>query len=167
MDSLDQYRQLIQRVLTKYALSSNTYDDIQFETVFDRASDRYLVMILGRAGTRRVHDCLLHLDIIDGKIWIHRDDTEEGIATELLGVGIPQEAIVSENRASKGHKSAELAVAEDAPGAYFVQEDTDLIDSRWDELFADSRSEELFRILAADARETAEIDLWSLEDSGL
>jgi hypothetical protein len=56
--------------------------------VFDRDSDRYLLMIVGWEGVRQVHGCIIHVEIIDGKIWIHRDGTEDGIASELLKVGI-------------------------------------------------------------------------------
>ncbi|MCC5624829.1 XisI protein, partial [Nostoc sp. CHAB 5715] len=46
-------------------------------TTRDGEQDRYLLMILGREPaydlsptvTRRVHGCLIHIDIIDGKIW--------------------------------------------------------------------------------------------------
>lgn len=36
----------------------------------------------------------IHLQIINGKIWIQRDGTEDGIATDLLAAGIPKEQIV-------------------------------------------------------------------------
>lgn len=38
--------------------------------------------------------CLVHIDLIDGKIWIQRDGTEEGIAADLERAGIPIEHIV-------------------------------------------------------------------------
>lgn len=44
---------------------------------------------------------------------------------------------------------------------------TDNADLQWGKLFADSRSEDVFAALANEAREVDEIDLWSLEDSGL
>lgn len=155
------YRQLIQRILTDYSRIPYAYGDIQFETVFDRESDRYLVMVLGREKARRVHGCLLHLDIIDGKIWIQRDATEEGVANALRNAGVPEEQIVS------GVQSPELTVAEETHGTYLLREDTDIADSLWDELFADPRSEEIFLAFAEEARKTDEADLWSLEDSGL
>ena len=37
---------------------------------------------------------MIHVDIVDGKIWIHRDGTEDGIAGELEEAGIPKSAIV-------------------------------------------------------------------------
>ena len=48
----------------------------------------------GWQGVRRVQHCLLHLDIIDGKVWIQRDGTEEGITDELEAAGIPKSDIV-------------------------------------------------------------------------
>lgn len=43
---------------------------------------------------RRVHGCLVHVDLIDGKFWIQRDGTEDGIATELVAAGVPKSRIV-------------------------------------------------------------------------
>jgi hypothetical protein len=37
---------------------------------------------------------VLHIDIIDGKIWIQHDGTTEGAAETLVAAGVPQEAIV-------------------------------------------------------------------------
>ncbi|MFZ1755027.1 MAG: XisI protein [Caldilineaceae bacterium] len=167
MDSLKHYRELIQKILAKYMQTPYAYSDIQFETVFDRESDRYLVMILGREKNRRVHGCLLHLDIIDGKIWIQRDGTEEGIANELLTAGVPKERIVLEFRSLDHRELTKSVATKEAYEAYLLQEDTGVIDSRWDDLFADPRSEDVFRAFAKEAREAEESDLWSLEDSGL
>jgi hypothetical protein len=36
----------------------------------------------------------LHLDILNGKVWIQRDGTEDGIADELEAAGIPRSDIV-------------------------------------------------------------------------
>lgn len=71
-----------------------SYADIQSEVVFDRGRDRYLWMDVCWDGDRRIHGCLVHIDLIDGKIWIQRDGTEEGIAADLERAGIPKEHIV-------------------------------------------------------------------------
>ena len=60
----------------------------------DRAQDRYLVVSIGWQGYRRVAHNLLHLDIIDGKIWVQKDGTEDGIAAELEAAGVPKHDIV-------------------------------------------------------------------------
>ncbi|MCL4835224.1 MAG: XisI protein [Caldilineaceae bacterium] len=167
MNTLTYYRQLIQKILTEYTRTPYAYGDIQFETVFDRESDRYLVMILGRENMQRVHGCLLHLDIIDEKIWIQRDGTQEGIVNELLSAGIPKEKIVMGFRSPAHRTLTELAVVEEVREAYLLQDDTNPTDARWDDLFADPRSEDVFLAFAKEARETDEADLWSLEESGL
>lgn len=42
----------------------------------------------------RVHGCIVHIQIIDSKIWIQRDGTEDGIANDLVNAGIPKDQIV-------------------------------------------------------------------------
>lgn len=96
MDStqLDFYRQTIETVLSEYAAITYSYAPIEAEVVFDRTRDRYLWMDVGWDKDRRVHGCLVHIDLIDGKIWIQRDGTEDGIAADLERAGIPKEDIV-------------------------------------------------------------------------
>jgi hypothetical protein len=96
MDSaqLDHYRQVIETILNDYASLRYSYGDIQSEVVFDRIHDRYLWMNVGWDRERRVHGCMVHIDLIDHKIWIQRDGTEEGIAADLERAGIPKEHIV-------------------------------------------------------------------------
>ena len=94
MDTLDTYRQIIQNVLTEYIRLQYAYGEIQNETIFDREADRYLVMSIGWQNARRIHGCLIHIDIINDKVWIQRDGTEYGIATELVAAGIPKDRIV-------------------------------------------------------------------------
>lgn len=96
MADLDTYRTIVKDVLRSYAVSGYANADIANEVVFDEENDRYLVVSVGW-GIRpkgRIHGCLLHLDIIDGKVWIQRDGTEEGVADELEEAGIPKGEIV-------------------------------------------------------------------------
>jgi XisI protein len=91
---LDRYRQTIETVLSEYASLPYSYAPIEAEVVFDRTRDRYLWMDVGWDKDRRIHGCLVHIDLIDGKIWIQRDGTEDGIAADLERAGIPKEDIV-------------------------------------------------------------------------
>ena len=93
-DRLDIWRDIIERVLTDYAAIPYSYSQVKKETVFDRAQDRYLILIVGWEGHRYEHGCTIHIDIIDGKVWIQRDGTEDGIALELENAGIPKTSIV-------------------------------------------------------------------------
>lgn len=41
-----------------------------------------------------VYNCILHLDIIDGKIYIQQNNTEMEIASSLVQMGVPKQDIV-------------------------------------------------------------------------
>ncbi len=106
----ERYRQIIERILTDYAQIPYAYGDIRSHTVFDRANDHYLLINVGW-DRRRVHGCLVHVDIIDGKLWIQRDGTEEGIATELEAAGVPKEHMVLAFRSPEMRKHSGYATA--------------------------------------------------------
>lgn len=94
MDAITRYREIIQKVLTAHTQIPYAYGDIKTETIFAPESDHYLLVNVGWDDDRRIHGCLVHIDIIDGKVWIQRDGTEYGIANELVEAGIPKEHIV-------------------------------------------------------------------------
>jgi XisI protein len=94
MDSLDKYREVVEATLAEYASVPYAHGEITTEIVFDRVNDRYLLVNVGWDRGRRIHGCLVHIDLIDGKIWIQRDGTEAGIVNELERVGVPKADIV-------------------------------------------------------------------------
>jgi hypothetical protein len=94
MDTIDTYRQIIEKVLGEYVQIQYANGEIQNEAIFDREADRYMVTSVGWQGVRRVHGCLIHIDIINDKVWIQRDGTEHGITNELIAAGIPKDCIV-------------------------------------------------------------------------
>jgi hypothetical protein len=94
MASVDFYRNLVQELLTDYSNIDLNNPDLVTEVIFDIQRDRYQVVHVGWSNKRRVYGCVLHLDIIDGKIWIQHDGTEGGIALELVDRGVPKQDIV-------------------------------------------------------------------------
>lgn len=95
MEKVARYREIICEVLSPLLARQYANMDAQNEAVFDEKNDRYLIMTVGwQRGVRRIHGCLAHLDIINGKVWIQRDGTEDGIGYELEAAGIPKEDIV-------------------------------------------------------------------------
>jgi hypothetical protein len=111
MDTVETYRQIIQNILAEYTRIPYAYGQMQCRTIFDRETDSYLLVTLGWHGVKRIHGCLVHIDIIDGKVWIQRDDTEYGIARELQKAGIPQKDIVLGFHTPDVRKYTEYAVA--------------------------------------------------------
>jgi hypothetical protein len=110
MDTLTQYRQHIQTLLKEQA--SLVWDRrIQAETIFDAERDHYQLIYVGWQDSKRVYGVVLHLDIIDGKIWIQQDGTEVGIANKLVELGVPKQDIVLAFDPPKLRKYTDFAVS--------------------------------------------------------
>jgi hypothetical protein len=68
-------------------------------------------MIMGRDyDERRVHGSLIHVDIINDKLWIQRDGTEYGVANEFVDAGVPKDHIVLGFRSPEMRKITEFAI---------------------------------------------------------
>jgi hypothetical protein len=94
MDKVEQYRQVVQEVLTAHAQLKPIYGEIEMEILFDKERDHYQVSRAGWLQKSRVYGALIHIDIKGGKIWIQYDGTEVGVANELVERGVPREDIV-------------------------------------------------------------------------
>jgi XisI protein len=112
MDSINvQYRNIIEKIMQDY-IDFLGYDDlVRAELVFDRARDRYLLVETGWQNGYRIYGTLLHIDIIDHKLWIQHDGTEEGIAVELVAAGVAKEDIVLSFRPIEERKHTEFAIS--------------------------------------------------------
>lgn len=111
MDQLTHYRQIIQDVLTELTVVPFAYGEIAIETVFDVSKDRYMVVNVGWDRTGRVYGPFAHVDIIDGKFWIQRDGTAEGLPVLLMEKGVPKDHIVVAYYPEGFRKHMEFAVS--------------------------------------------------------
>src|SRR5947209_3023761 len=94
MDKLKRYREMVSLLVDEYASYKPSHGSIESEGVKDLDKDHYEVMHVGRDGQRRVHGSVVHIDIINGKVWVQHDGTSRPVAEELLAAGIPREDIV-------------------------------------------------------------------------
>ncbi|MEZ4849172.1 MAG: XisI protein [Bacteroidia bacterium] len=62
--------------------------------IFDTENNHFLLMDIGWDKDRFFHDCVFHLDIKDGKIWLQQNWTDADIAGELVDTGVPKSDIV-------------------------------------------------------------------------
>jgi hypothetical protein len=111
MDTRSTDRSIIEHALTEYAQVPYAYGEVDQQTIFDRDGDHYLVMIVGRDGIRRVHGCLIHIDLVQDKIYIQRDGTEHGIANDFIRAGIPADRIVLAFRSPAMRHDTDFALA--------------------------------------------------------
>jgi hypothetical protein len=100
MDTIESYRNIIQSLLTAYAAIP----------IANGAIDCYTVNV-GWDGYRRVYGCVLHLDIMNGKIWIQQNMTEMRVAQELVDLGVAKEDIVLGFQAPEMREYTGYAVA--------------------------------------------------------
>ena len=94
MDRLSRYREIIKQILEDYGRPPFSYGEIRSEVIVDPIGDHYELVNVGWHGHRRIHGTVLHLDIINGKIWIQHDGTDRPVAQELVDAGVPKEDIV-------------------------------------------------------------------------
>jgi XisI protein len=91
MDRINEYRQIIFKVLSNFVYE---YDK-NGQLIFDVNRDRYLVMHNEWQDESRLYGCAMQLDIIDGQIWIQHNSTEIYIDRELIQQGVaPQDVIL-------------------------------------------------------------------------
>jgi hypothetical protein len=110
MDKLDRYREIIRRLIEEYASYKPSHGQIGTEAIIDPQKDHYEVMHVGWDDDCRVHGCVIHIDIIDGKVWVQYDGTNRPVAEALLEAGIPREDIVLGFHPAELRKYTEFAV---------------------------------------------------------
>src|ERR1700733_10085893 len=111
-NTLNQWRRTIRQILTE--LAAIPFPEVVTMTakaVFDETADVYLVVIEGWQDVKRLHGCLVHVEIKGDKIWIQQDGTEYGVAADLLAAGIPRGSIVLGFKSPQSRGQTQFAVA--------------------------------------------------------
>ena len=110
MDRNDTYRAIVKRVLQDVAAMTPSEGDVRSELVCDDASGHYQLGQVGWEQKRRVDDVFIHIDVLDGKVWLQHDGTNLRIAEDLIRAGIPKEDIVLAFRHPSRRGDTEFAV---------------------------------------------------------
>jgi hypothetical protein len=112
MDTRLTYRDIIKSVLQSHATYRAALPDgYTSQVLFDDERGQYLVLDLGWNGDQYLHATPIHVSLVDNKVWIQYDDTEEGIANDLMEAGIPKGDIVLGFRHPKVRQYTGFAVA--------------------------------------------------------
>ena len=94
MGKITRYREIVRQIVFEYAKDKSSPDDIETEILIDSERDHYKVMRVGFDDLSRVYGSVIHLDIINEKIWVQYDGTNRPVAEALLKAGVPREDIV-------------------------------------------------------------------------
>jgi len=104
------YPKIIKQILHDYA-EYYTQGGVNVKILFDESQHSYMLLDIGWYDDKYIHNAPIHLEIINDKIWIQNDDTEEGVATDLLETGVPKEHIVLGFQPEKVRPYTEFAAA--------------------------------------------------------
>jgi hypothetical protein len=88
------YAEIVKTLLQEYAKVYSEDQEHALRPIFDDAQQSYLLLDTNWYGREYIHHTPIHIDIINHKVWVQYDDTEEGVATDLLAAGIPASDIV-------------------------------------------------------------------------
>lgn len=113
MEKMIKYRQLVRKILESHTNISASFprEGVEEMLVMDDERGHYMLMQLGWQGHKRVKGMTVHARVKDNKIWIEQDLTEDGIASELLEAGVPNEDIVLAFHAPDLRQYTEFAAA--------------------------------------------------------
>lgn len=113
MEKPEHYRDLIKRQIRRYveSFSEGAISEVQELEVFDDERGHYQWVSLGWEKGKRAFYTHLYVRLRDGKIWIEKDTTEDGIATDLVREGVPREDIVLAFQPPEMLQNTDFAVA--------------------------------------------------------
>lgn len=94
MDKVERYREILKQVVQEYGSHKPSHGDFRLSPMVDTTNDHYGVIMDGWDAKKRVQGLVIHIDIINEKVWIQYDGTAPGVALDLVEAGIPREDIV-------------------------------------------------------------------------
>ena len=89
--TVEYYKRCVKQLLSTY--ESLHTERSQVDLLFDDARMHYMAVRVGWANRKRLHLCLVHIDICNDLIVIQCNNTEDLITDELEAMGIPRQKI--------------------------------------------------------------------------
>jgi len=84
---------------------------IEYKLLFGRERDSHALIAVGFSHKRRIHHFLVHLEIINGKVWLHADNADFEIARDLEKSGLAKSEIVLDFQEPRVRPYTEYAAA--------------------------------------------------------
>ncbi len=97
MERIEFFREAIANTMKTYETErahSQSFSGLHFEQICDAHNNRFQLVLMGWKEDERIYHLIFHVDIIDDKIWIQEDNTEEGLALLLEAQGVGKKDIV-------------------------------------------------------------------------
>ncbi len=90
-DIITFYQTCIKHVLSEYQKLKTEWSEV--ELIFDDEHYHYMAYRVGWFKHKRIHFCLVHIDIRDNMVIIQANNTEDSIDEDLITQGIPEDTI--------------------------------------------------------------------------
>lgn len=111
MDRIENYRQILERIVKRHAQFQPTNGEIKTHAVCDRENDEYMVIDSGWSEKgKRIYDVVLHFRLQDGIIYVERENTDAEVVRELLGYDVNKDDIILAYNALPYQKLNDLIV---------------------------------------------------------
>lgn len=95
MEKVKQFQETIIKVLEEWLdVKSQDNDSIKNYLIADTVGNHFQLLRMGWAEDTYVFNPMIHIDIIDDKIWLQANYTDENIAEDLVMEGIDRKDIV-------------------------------------------------------------------------
>lgn len=111
MVNVKRCQKAILNLLEDYSKIRYSNIDAENKLIADKQNHRYQVVTIGWDKNRFIHDCPIHIDIIDGKVWIQRNTTEIDVAAIFTEQGVSNSDIVLGFLTPKMREYSDYAVA--------------------------------------------------------
>jgi hypothetical protein len=112
MDKLENYRQILKKTLTDFAVPHTSRpESVETQLLFDTQNDHYQVLRVGWKDRTQIFLVVFHFDIKDSKIWLHQNASDYDIIGDIERAGVPKEDIVLAFHSPYMRQFTEYAVA--------------------------------------------------------
>lgn len=112
MERVKFYQDLIISILKENAdYYKGTTNPLNLYVIEDKKNNHFQLLMLGWENDHYVFQCLFHLDIINGKIWVQWNDTDFPIEQELIKRDVPAGDIVLGLKHPKRRENTGFAAA--------------------------------------------------------
>jgi hypothetical protein len=91
VEQTERYQASIKSLLSTYQALETPCSKV--ELIFDDQRLHYIALRIGWQQHKRIHFCLVHIDICDDRVVIQANNTEDLIDEELVALGIPRDKV--------------------------------------------------------------------------
>jgi len=95
MDTLNKNKDLVGEILEQYANRRPVNKpEVKYQKIIDEKRNQYILLAIGWHGQEYIHNWVFHIELKEGKFWIHEDLTDPGVKVWLMERGVPESEII-------------------------------------------------------------------------